>query len=122
MTNSELPLEKLKVLKVENLSVCIDRADWVRRLPALRKLKIDDISRNGILPESIKCASELKVLTLTNVRPRPDRWVPESRALFRRPVVPSFRPVPDVAEKCYVDVPGGFNGGFLSAFPGIRGF
>ena len=122
LANSELPLEKLKVLKVENLSVCIDRADWVRRLPALRKLKIDDISRNGILPESIKCASELKVLTLTNVRPRPDRWVPESRALFRRPVVPSFRPVPDVAEKCYVDVPGGFNGGFLSAFPGIRGF
>ncbi|MBQ7695359.1 MAG: hypothetical protein IJT50_09580 [Lentisphaeria bacterium] len=122
LANSELPLERLKVLKLENLSVCIDRADWVRCLPTLRKLKIDDISRNGIPPESIKCASELKVLTLTNIRPRPDRWVPESRALFRRPVVPSFRPVPDVAEKCYVDVPGGFNGGFLSAFPGIRGF
>lgn len=122
LANSELPLEKLKVLKLENLSVCVDRADWVRRLTTLRKLKIDDISRNGILPENVKCASELKVLTLTNVRPRPDRWVPESRALFRRPVVPAFRPVPDVAEKCYVDVPGGFNGGFLSAFPGIRGF
>ena len=120
--NSELPLDKLGQLKLENFSVCIDRADWVRRLPSLRKLKIDDISRTGIQPESIKCASELKVLTLTNIRPRPDRWVPESRPLFRRPVIPASRPVPDVAEKCYVDVPGGFNGGFLSASPGIRGF
>ena len=113
LANYEFPWERFKVLHVENLSICTPRADFCKDFKSLKRLKIDDISRNGIDPHQVKVPRELDLLALTNVRPRPDRPVPEYRFLFRRPVMPSAKKEPGIARKVYIDGPGGFNGGFL---------
>ncbi len=113
LVNYEFPLERFKVLKLENFSFCGERADFAKEYPVLKRLKIDDISRFGIAPLEVKTKHELETLVLTNVRPRPDRPVPELRFLFRRPMMPAPQKEPGVAKQVYQGGPGGFNGGFL---------
>ena len=113
LANYEFPWERFKVLPLENLSITAARADFCKEFKSLKRLKIDDFSRSGIDPHQVKVPKELDLLALTNVRPRPDRPVPEYRFLFRRPVMPSSRKEPGIARKLYLDGPGGFNGGFL---------
>ena len=111
--NIDFPWERFKALKVENLSICAERADFAREYTCLKRLKIDDISRHGILPEQVRTHHLLETLSLTNFRPRPDRAVPERNSFFRRPMIPAPQEEPGVARKFYLDGPGGFPGGFL---------
>lgn len=113
LANYEFPLERFKVLKLENFSFCGARADFAKEYPVLKRLKIDDISRSGLSPLEVKTKHELETLVLTNVRPRPDSPVPEQRFLFRRPVMPAPQKEPGVAKQVYQGGPGGFKGGFL---------
>ena len=113
LANYEFPWERFKVLPLENLSITAARADFCKEFTSLKRLKIDDFSKNGIDPLQVKVPKELDLLALTNVRPRPDRAVPEYRFLFRRPVMPSAKKEAGIARKVYLDGPGGFNGGFL---------
>ena len=106
LANYEFPLERFKVLKIENLSFCGARADFAREFTALKRLKIDDISREGITPLEVKAAHELETLVLTHVRPRPDLPVPEQRFLFRRPRIPAPRKEPGVAAQVFEGGPG----------------
>ncbi|MBO5792214.1 MAG: hypothetical protein J6S54_07025 [Lentisphaeria bacterium] len=111
--NIDFPWERFKALKVENLSLCAERADFARYFKSLKCLKIDDISRHGILPEQVRTHHLLETLSLTNFRPRPDRAVPERNSFFRRPMIPVPREEPGIARRLYLDGPGGFQGGFL---------
>ena len=113
LVNYEFPWERFKALKLENFSLCAERSDFAKEFPRLKRLKIDDISRSGIEPLQVKLSKELETLVLTNVRPRPDRPVPEQRFLFRRPRLPAPRAEKGVAKKVYIGGPGGFKGSFL---------
>ena len=113
IVNYDFPWERFKVLKLVNLSVYAERADFAREFQYLKRLKVDDISRHGISPEQVRTKKELDTLVLTNARPRPDRAVPEKYSAFRRPMIPAPRKEAGVAQQVYIDAPGGFNGGFL---------
>lgn len=113
LVNYEFPWERFKALKLENFSLCAERSDFAREFPKLKRLKIDDISRSGIDPLQVKLRKELETLVLTNVRPRPDRPVPEQRFLFRRPRLPAPYAEAGVAKKVFIGGPGGFKGRFL---------
>lgn len=111
--NNDFPWERFKALNVENLSLCAERADFAKEFKSLKKLKIDDISRHGILPEQVRTHHLLETLVLTNFRPRPDRAVPVRNSLFRRPMIPAPRQEEGVARRFYAGGPGGFKGVFL---------
>ena len=111
--NNDFPWERFKVLNVENLSLRAERADFAKEFKSLKKLKIDDISRHGILPEQVRTHHLLETLVLTNFRPRPDRAVPVSNSLFWRPMIPAPRQEEGVARRFYAGGPGGFKGVFL---------
>lgn len=111
--NYDFPWERFKALKLVNFSICAERADFAKEFKALKRLKVDDISRHGISLDQVRTQSELDTLVLTNARPRPDRAVPERNSAFRRPMIPAPRKEPGVAQKVYIDAPGGFDGGFV---------
>ena len=113
IVNYDFPWERFKALDLVNFSLCAERADFAKEYKALKRLKVDDISRHGISPDQVRTGKILDTLVLTNARPRPDRAVPERNSFFRRPVTPAPGKEPGVAHKVYLHGPGGFNGGFL---------